>query len=58
MTKTTQMPAETSGTEITRFNALRHGLLSRYTVLPWEDADEYQVIVTAPRGGVRPAGAD
>ena len=31
-----------SGTEITRFNALRHGVLSRYTVLPWEDADEYQ----------------
>ena len=44
---TTQMPAETSGTEITRFNALRHGVLSRYTVLPWEDADEYQAIVTA-----------
>ena len=28
-------PAEASGTEITRFNALRHGVLSRYTVLPW-----------------------
>ena len=25
---------ETGGTEITRFNALRHGVLSRYTVLP------------------------
>jgi hypothetical protein len=23
-------------------NALRHGVLSRYTVLPWEHADEYQ----------------
>ena len=31
----------------TRFNALRHGVLSRYTVLPWEDADEYQAIVMA-----------
>ena len=39
--------AETSGTEITRFNALRHGVLSRYTVLPWEDADEYQALVAA-----------
>ena len=29
-------------TELTRFNAVKHGILSRYTVLPWEDADEYQ----------------
>ena len=28
------------GTEITHFNALRHDVLSRYTVLPWEDAAE------------------
>src|SRR6476660_2653913 len=41
------LPAETDGTDITRFNALRHGVLSRYTVLPWEDADEYQAAVTA-----------
>jgi hypothetical protein len=48
MTKTTQtLPVETGGTETTRFNALRHGILSRYTVLPWEDADEYQALVAA-----------
>jgi hypothetical protein len=48
MTRTTQtLPAETGSTEITRFNALRHGVLSRYAVLPWEDADEYQAIVSA-----------
>jgi hypothetical protein len=41
------LPAETGGTEITRFNALRHGVLSGYTVLPWEDADEYQALVAA-----------
>ena len=35
MTGTTP-PSESSGTDITRFNALRHGVLSRYTVLPWE----------------------
>ena len=29
--------AENDGTVLTRFNALRHGILSRYTVLPWED---------------------
>jgi hypothetical protein len=48
MTSTTQtLPAVTSGTEITRFNALRHGVLSRYTVLPWENADEYRAVVSA-----------
>jgi hypothetical protein len=46
MTGTT-LASESGGTEITRFNALRHGVLSRYTVLPWEDADEYQAIVSA-----------
>jgi len=39
------LPAETGGTDITRFNALRHGVLSRYTVLPWENADEYLALV-------------
>jgi hypothetical protein len=48
MIGTTQtLPSETSGTEITRFNALKHGVLSRYTVLPWEDANEYQALVAA-----------
>jgi hypothetical protein len=41
------MPTETDGTEVTRFNALRHGVLSRYTVLPWEDADEYRALLEA-----------
>ncbi len=41
------LPAEAGGTDITRFNALRHGVLSRYTVLPWEDADEYGALVGA-----------
>ena len=39
------LPAEAAGTEVTRFNALRHGVLSRYTVLPWEDADEYLAVL-------------
>src|SRR4029078_8762941 len=30
-----------SGTSITRFNALRHGILSKYALLPWEDAEEH-----------------
>jgi len=41
------LPTEIGGTEITRFNALKHGVLSRYTVLPWEDADEYRALVAA-----------
>ena len=54
MTRTTQiLPAETGGTDITRFNALRHGVLSRYTVLPWENADEYRAIVEAPSAPAR-----
>jgi hypothetical protein len=42
--------------EIARFNALRHGVLSPYTVLPWEDGDEYRALLEAlvaehsPRG--------
>jgi len=50
------LPAETGGTDITRFNALRHGVLSRYTVLPWEDPAEYDTVLAAlheehaPRG--------
>jgi hypothetical protein len=50
------LPADTGGTDFTRFNALRHGVLSRYAVLPWEDADEYGALVGAlvtehaPRG--------
>jgi hypothetical protein len=43
---------ESAGTALTRFNALRHGVLSRYTVLPWEDPDEYQALVAehTPQG--------
>src|SRR5437773_2768923 len=44
---TPALPVETGGTEITRFNALRHGVLSRYTVLPWENAEEYHTLVAA-----------
>ena len=48
MTRTAQtLPAETGGTDITRFNALRHGVLSRYAVLPWEDASEYHALLAA-----------
>jgi hypothetical protein len=31
----------------TRLNALKHGVLSRYAVLPWEDEAEYQALLTS-----------
>jgi hypothetical protein len=33
--------------EAVRFNALTHGILSRYTVLAHEDADEYRALLAA-----------
>jgi len=53
---TSLQPIMAEGCDATRFNALRHGVLSRYTVLPWENADEYHALVAAlvdehaPRG--------
>jgi hypothetical protein len=42
---------EVSCYKTTRFNALRHGVLSRYTVLPWEDEGEYRALLEhAPQG--------
>jgi len=49
-------PAEASGTDSTRFNALRHGVLSRYTVLPWEDEEEYRALVSALAAEHAPQG--
>ena len=44
------MAAEITGGGIygtTRFNALRHGVLSRHTVLVWENEAEYQALLAA-----------
>src|SRR5271166_2849525 len=57
MTETTAMrPAATDSYETTRFNALRHGVLSRYTVLPWEDPDEYCRLLDALVAEHKPKG--
>ena len=37
--------APTGSYDVTRFNALRHAVLSRYTVLPWEDETEYRTLL-------------
>ena len=33
--------------EFARFNALRHGVLSQHTVLPWEAGEQYRVLLEA-----------
>jgi hypothetical protein len=37
----------TTSCETTRFDALRHGVLSRHTVSPWEDRSEYEALLDA-----------
>ena len=39
--------APQSSYELVRFNAMKHGILSRYTVLSHEDGGEYQVLLSA-----------
>src|SRR5262249_27019154 len=54
--KLPDLRADTGGTEITRFNALKHGVLSRYTVLPWEASHEYDHLVDALVSEHQPQG--
>jgi hypothetical protein len=46
----------TNDKALVRFNATRHGVLSRYAVLPWEDADEYDAVLAAFREEHAPQG--
>jgi len=46
-TEIENMPPDNTGTEITRLNACRHGVLSRHTVLPWEDAAQYEDVLNS-----------
>jgi hypothetical protein len=56
MTDTNPVKNGPTGMEATRFNALRHGVLSRHTVLPWEDAEEYQALAAALTAEHAPKG--
>lgn len=42
--------------ELTRFNALRHGILSKHAVLPWEDRSEYDQLLGALIAEHKPKG--
>jgi hypothetical protein len=46
----------TGNYEFARFNALRHGVLSQHTVLPWEDREEYLVLLEALVAEHKPQG--
>ena len=53
----TALPHRSGGNyEVTRFNALRHGVLSQHTVLPWEDEEEYRVLLEALVADHKPEG--
>ena len=42
--------------EFDRFNALQHGVLSQYTILPWEDVDIYRALLEALAAEHQPQG--
>jgi hypothetical protein len=47
---TSPMPVEaidSDSYQVSRFNAVRHGVLSRYTILPWENEAEYRALLEA-----------
>ena len=51
------LPQPRSGNyEFARFNALRHGVLSQHTVLPWEDGEQYLILVEALVAEHKPQG--
>jgi hypothetical protein len=43
----TAAAAPATGYGVSRFNAVQHGLLSKFTVLPWEDPSEYKALFAA-----------
>ena len=48
--------AEEASYETSRFNAVKHGVLSKHTVLPWEDQGEYDTLHAALVQDHRPIG--
>jgi hypothetical protein len=51
------LPQPRSGNyEFARFNALRHGVLSQHTVLPWENGEEYSTLLAALVAEHKPQG--
>lgn len=57
VTEETAPAAQGGNYEAVRFNAMQHGILSRYTVLSHEDAGEYKALLAALLEEHQPAGA-
>jgi hypothetical protein len=51
-----RLEAKTESYQVTRFNALKHGVLSHDTVLPWEDKGEYEALLDALIAEHQPQG--
>ena len=51
-----EMQPAATGYEASRLNALQHGVLSRYTVLPWEEPTEYDALLQALADEHAPVG--
>lgn len=45
-----------AGYDASRLNAVRHGILSRFAVLPWEDQHEFEDLIAALTAEHSPAG--
>ena len=50
------LPQRSGNYELARFNALRHGVLSQHTVLPWENGEEYSTLLEALVAEHKPQG--
>ena len=48
--------AHDTGYQVSRFNAVRHGVLSQHTVLPWEDEAKYRKLLDALAAEHAPQG--
>jgi len=57
MTEADGAAAPAGAAQGAHLNALRHGILSRDTVLPWEDEGAYRALLTALADEHRPDGA-
>jgi hypothetical protein len=54
--ETMPLSAETSGYQRSRLNAVRHGILSRHLVLPWEERTEYDQLLESLIAEHSPSG--
>jgi hypothetical protein len=51
-----RLEAKTESYQVTRFNALKHGVLSHDTVLPWKNESEHHALLDALVSEHRPQG--